>query len=84
VLFNTYRLGMNLHHTNTDSLADMNGAVRLLWRHGYSLEDCGTRVIVRDPVHATVLGSAQLRVCGYQSVVIHSCSEARRFVDARN
>lgn len=71
-------------NSNAAALADMNGAIRLLWRHGYSLQDCGTSAIVSDPVHECVPGSTQLRVCGYRPIVIHSHSEARRFVDARS
>lgn len=74
---------MNAQTTNVDQLAAMNQVVRLLWRHGYSLQDLGTSVTVQDPVHQ-VAGGGRLIVCDHHLVVIRSLAEARRFVDARS
>lgn len=54
MLFNTDNTGMDSQLTHATQLIEMNQAVRLLWRHGYSLQDLGASVIVDDPVSRVV------------------------------
>ena len=60
----------------------MNQAVRLHWRHGYSLQDLGGSVIVDVPMARTV--DSQIKVYGSTSVAISSYADAKRFVHERN
>jgi len=82
VLFNTDHSGMDSQPTHAEQLAEMNQAVRLLWRHGYSLQDLGASVIVDVPMARTV--GSQIEACRSRPVAICSYADAQRFVDERN
>jgi len=53
VLFNTDDKSMD-SQPHAAQLVEMNQAVRLLWRHGDSLQDLGASVIVDVPMALTV------------------------------
>ena len=82
MLFNTDNTGMDSQLTHATQLIEMNQAVRLLWRHGYSLQDLGASVIVDDPVPRLV--GSQIETRSSKQFAIRSYADARRFVDARN
>ena len=81
VLFNTDDRGMDSQR-HAAQLVEMNQAVRLLWRHGYSLQDPGASVIVDVPMASTV--GPQIEACRSTPVAIYSYADAQRFVDEHN
>ena len=82
VLFNTDHSGMDSQAKHAAQLAEMNQAVRLLWRHGCSLQDLGANVIVDVPMARTV--GSQFEAYRSTPVAICSYADARRLVDERN
>jgi hypothetical protein len=62
-------------------LVEVNSVAALLRRHGYSFSDCGTWVVVNDPVHT--LQGGQAVPTGTTPVVLRTVRETRRFIAER-